>query len=435
MSQPQLQKEVGLDDFDSVSEPLKAQPAVSELKAEDIQKRVGAVNADTGEIKTFSKLEQSVIAKLDDQVESLARDLLTAPMHSNQLKDLTSALGVMGDKEISETSQMSNRMLQTPLKSMRQNDVGDGKSVANALKQLRMKVTELDPSRRDSFKGKLFGLLPFGMGKRVDSYMQEFKSSESQLNDIVKALMNGRDELMKDNASIDVERDSMNKLMQRLEQYAYIMKKLDERIEAKLPEIEAQDRLRASDIRQEVLFPMRQKSMDLYQHLAVCMQGYMSLQVIKQNNLQLVLGVNRATKTTMAALRTAVIVSEALGTQKLVLDQIESVNDTTNRLIEQNSVLLKTQAVAIQKQATSAAVDPKTLEKSFQNIFQAMDAIDKFREEALPNMKKTVESLESSVNNAKEYLSQDRAKRIGNFTNEIIKEENIPDDGVVRVIK
>ncbi len=429
MTQAQAEKEMGLDDF-----ALETPKVVAEIKAEDVKARVGAVDA-AGEVKTFSKLEKRVIDNLDTQVETMARELLSAPMHSDKIKEITSALNSMGDKEITETSQMSNRMLDRPLKAMRKNTVGEGKSVADALKDLRMKVTELDPSRRDSFKGKLFGFIPFGIGRKVDSYMQEFKSSQSQLNDIIKSLYNGRDELIQDNAIIEVERENMLKLMERLEQYAYIMKKLDQRIEEKLPEVEAQDQLRASDIRQEVLFPMRQKSMDLYQHLAVCMQGYMSLQVIKQNNQQLILGVNRATKTTMAALRTAVIVSEALGTQKLVLDQIESVNDTTNRLIEQNANLLKTQGVAIQKQATTAAISPETLEKSFQQIFQAMDAIDKFREEALPNMKKTVESLEKSVNNAKEYMPENRKKRIGNFTEELIKDEAVPDDGIVRIVK
>jgi uncharacterized protein YaaN involved in tellurite resistance len=429
-AQAQAQKEeIGLDDF-----ALETPKVVAEIKAEDVKARVGTVDA-SGEVKTFSKLEKRVIDNLDTQVETMARELLSAPMHSDKMKEITSALNSMGDKEINETSQMSNRMLDRPMKAMRKNTFGEGKSVADALKDLRMKVTELDPSRRDSFKGKLFGFIPFGIGKKVDSYMQEFKSSQSQLNDIIKSLYNGRDELIQDNAIIEVERENMLKLMERLEQYAYIMKKLDQRIEEKLPEVEAEDRLRASDIRQEVLFPMRQKSMDLYQHLAVCMQGYMSLQVIKQNNQQLILGVNRATKTTMAALRTAVIVSEALGTQKLVLDQIESVNDTTNRLIEQNANLLKTQGVAIQKQATSASVSPEVLEKSFQQIFQAMDAIDKFREEALPNMKKTVESLEKSVSNAKEYLQQNRQERIGTFTEDIIKEQNTPDDGIVRIVK
>jgi len=429
MTQAQAEKEMGLDDFS-----LETPKVVAEIKADDVKARVGAVDA-AGEVKTFSKLEKRVLNNLDTQVETMARDLLSAPMHSDKMKEITSALNSMGDKEITESSQMSNRMLDRPMKAMRKNTFGEGKSVADALKDLRMKVTELDPSRRDSLKGKLFGFIPFGIGKRVDSYMQEFKSSQSQLNDIIKSLYNGRDELIQDNAIIEVERENMLKMMERLEQYAYIMKKLDQNIEERLPEIDAQDQIRASDIRQEVLFPMRQKSMDLYQHLAVCMQGYMSLQVIKQNNQQLILGVNRATKTTMAALRTAVIVSEALGTQKLVLDQIESVNETTNRLIEQNANLLKTQGVAIQKQATAAAISPETLEKSFQQIFQAMDAIDKFREEALPNMKKTVESLEKSVSNAKDYLPENRKKRIGNFTDEIIKDQSTPDDGIVRIVK
>ena len=84
--------------------------------------------------------------------------------------------------------------------------------------------------------------------------MQEFKSSESQIKDIVNSLLHGKDELLEDNAHIDVEREQMHKLMQRLEQYAYVMKKLDERIESQLPAVEAEDKLKASDIRQEILF-------------------------------------------------------------------------------------------------------------------------------------------------------------------------------------
>jgi uncharacterized protein YaaN involved in tellurite resistance len=425
----QTETEMSLDDFQ-----LEAPKAVSILKAEDIKEKVGSKSAD-GNVQTFSKIEQTVISNLDGQVDKIMQDLLAAQVHSDEMKDLTAALNKMGDAEVDKTSQMSNRMLQRPLRALRQNDIGDGKSIASSLKSLRMKVTELDPSNRDELfsKKSLMRFLPFGLGNRVDSYMQEFKSSESQLNDIVKALLNGKDELIEDNAIIEVERESMHTLMQRLEQYAYIMKQLDQRIEDKLPEIEASDRMKASDIRQEILFPIRQKSMDIYQHLAVCMQGYMSLQVVKKNNVELIRGVDRSTKTTIAALRTAVIVSEALGTQKLVLDQIDAVNDTTNKLIESNANLLQTQGVAIHKQASESAIDAQVLERSFQQIFKAMDAMDAYREQALPNMKKTVESLEKSVNNAKEYLSQHRSERIGDFKDEILKNENPTDAKIVKV--
>jgi uncharacterized protein YaaN involved in tellurite resistance len=159
----------------------------------------------------------------------------------------------------------------------------------------------------------------------------------------------------------------------------------------------------------------------------------MSLQVVKKNNTELIRGVDRATKTTVAALRTAVIVSEALGTQKLVLDQIDAVNEVTNKLLMQNADRLEQQGVAIQKQATEASIDAEVLAKSFQQIFKAMDAIDSYREQALPNMKKTVASLEESVKAAKEYMSNKRADRIGNFAEEIMKEETPEDKKVVRV--
>lgn len=421
-----------LDDFQ-----LEAPKAVAPIQAEDLQKRVGEKQA-SGEVKTFTNIEKSVLANLDNQVQDIMQKLLNAPLHSQEIKDLTSALNNMGNAEIQKTSNISNRMLSRPLKSMRQNDFSDGKSIASSLKKLRGTVTDLDPSRKDKLfnKNKILGIkLPFKIGNRVDSYMQEFKSSQSQIDDIVKALLNGKDELIEDNAHIDEEREQMAQLMNYLEQYAYVMKQLDKSIEEKLPEIEAEDKLRASDIKQEILFPIRQKSMDIYQHLAVCMQGYMSLQVIKKNNTELIRGVDRATKTTVSALRTAVLVSEALGTQKLVLDQISAVNDVTNNMIARNSEMLKDQGVQIQKQATEASISVEVLSKSFEQIFSAMDAIDAYRNQALPNMKKTVESLEKTVANAKNYLSNKREERIGNFMQEVSEPETSEDKKTVKVIR
>lgn len=429
-----------LDDFQL--EPIKK--SVAKIKVEDLDKKSGVTATDSSgkvqtytddenvvheKIHTYSKIEDTIVAQLDKQVDSILGELLQTPTNSKEMKDLTSALNNMGDKEVSATSSMSNRMLQNPLRSMRTKG-GESDSIATELKKLRMKITDLDPSKRTG----LFGTgwkLPFGLGRRVDSYFQEYRTSEQQLNDIVKALYNGKDSLIEDNAAIDVERENMQKLMGRLEQYAYIMKKLDKRIEDKLPEVESQDQLKASDIKQEVLFPVRQKRMDLLQHMAVCMQGYMALGVIKKNNVELIRGVDRATKTTMAALRTAVMVSEALGTQKLVLDQVNAVNDATNSLIESNAAMLKQQGVEIQKQATQAAVSAEVLKKSFKDIFSAMDAIDKYREESLPKMQSTINDLDQTLSEAKTYL-QSRERNAVQFSKELSKESK-EDSKVVSV--
>src|SRR3546814_5446228 len=73
--------------------------------------------------------------------------------------------------------------------------------------------------------------------------------------------------------------------------------------------------------------------------MAVSVQGYLALDLVKKNNVELVKGVDRASTTTVAALRTAVTVAQALTNQKLVLGQITVLNTTTARSEEHTSEL------------------------------------------------------------------------------------------------
>src|SRR5690349_24654639 len=110
--------------------------------------------------------------------------------------------------------------------------------------------------------------------------------------------------------------------------------------------------------------------------MAVTVQGYLALDLVKKNNVELVKGVDRASTTTVAALRTAVTVAQALTSQKLVLQQITALNTTTANIIEATGELLRTQTAEIQQQASSSTVPIETLKRAFDNIYQTMDAID-----------------------------------------------------------
>eukprot|EP01036_Dinobryon_divergens_P046201 gene46201-61783_t len=112
------------------------------------------------------------------------------------------------------------------------------------------------------------------------------------------------------------------------------------KLDAKARELDATDPEKARVIREEMLFYSRQKVTDLLTQLAVNIQGYLALDMIRKNNLELMKGVDRATTTTVAALRTAVIVAQALSNQKLVLDQISALNATTGNLIASTSEML-----------------------------------------------------------------------------------------------
>src|ERR1700739_4781328 len=111
-----------------------------------------------------------------------------------------------------------------------------------------------------------------------------------------------------------------------------------------MPARQSTDPDKAKSLQEDGLFYVRQKVQDLLTELAVSAQGYMALDMIRQNNLELIKGVDRATTTTVSALRTAVIVAQALNNQKLVLDQINAPNTTTSNLIESTSEMLKQQS-------------------------------------------------------------------------------------------
>ena len=132
--------------------------------------------------------------------------------------------------------------------------------------------------------------------------------------------------------------------------------------------------------------------------------------MIRRNNLELIKGVQRATTTTVSALRTAVIVAQAVADQKLVLDQITALNTTTSNLIESTSEMLHQQSGAINEQAASATVDLAKLQAAFTNIYATMDEIDTFKVRALDTMQETVTALSSEIEKSRIYLDRVRAR-------------------------
>ena len=151
---------------------------------------------------------------------------------------------------------------------------------------------------------------------------------------------------------------------------------------------------------------MRQRATDLLTQMAVSVQGYLALDLVKKNNLELMKGVERASTTTVAALRTAVTVAQAMTNQKLVLEQITALNTTTSGIIEATAELLRKQTGEIHKQAASSTVPVETLQRAFQNIYQTMDAIDSFKLAALASMKTTLRTLSDEVDKSKGYIAR-----------------------------
>jgi len=338
---------------------------------------------------------------LDAKVDSFVEELVAQDVNSPEFGKRVDSISSMGRREIADAAGQSNRFLDRPVRAM---DADNG--VGADLAQLRRTIEDLDPgSKGDLFtRKKLFGIIPFG--NRMRDYFDSYKSAQSHIAQILQSLASGKDELIKDNAAIDVERQNLWAAMGRLEQMIHLSKALDTGLEAKALELDSSDPAKAKAIRETALFYVRQRSQDLLTQMAVTVQGYLALDLVKKNNVELVKGVDRASTTTVAALRTAVTVAQALTNQKLVLDQITALNTTTANIIDSTGEMLKNQTGEIHRQAAASTIPVETLQRAFQNIYDTMDTIDRFKVEALSSMKQTVDTLTGEVEKSRGYIAR-----------------------------
>jgi uncharacterized protein YaaN involved in tellurite resistance len=350
-------------------------------------------------------------AKLDDMVSGYLDAVASLDVHSQAFTDRLRDIGRLGDDDIRSAASVSNRLLDKPMAAMQNGGLTQNSAVSRSLLDLRHQVEDLDPSTQGDLLSprKLLGILPFRTRSRVRDYFDKYRSSQHHIDAIITALYQGQDELQRDNASIEQEKANLWVAMGRLRQYSYLAQRLDSVLTAKIASLEATDPDRARVLKEDMLFPVRQKNQDLLTQLAVSVQGYLALDIIRRNNLELVRGVQRATTTTIAALRTAVIVAQALADQKLVLDQIAALNTTTSNLIESTGETLHQQSADINAQAASSTVDVAKLQAAFQNVYATMDEIDSFRVGALDSMQKTIGALSAEVTKSQAYLDRARA--------------------------
>jgi uncharacterized protein YaaN involved in tellurite resistance len=355
------------------------------------------------------RLKPEDVAELDEQVRAFIDDITTHDSQHPKFKEAVERIHSMGVKDIEASAAVSNRMLERPVGTLKNGVFDQGAQIGQSLIDLRRQIEALDPSRQgDLFSArKLLGLIPLG-NKLVD-YFDRYQSSQAHLNAIIESLKRGKDELLRDNAAIEQEKVNLWTLMVRLEKYVHIGRKLDGQLDAKARELDAADPEKARVVREEMLFYTRQKVTDLLTQLSVDIQGYLALDLIRKNNLELMKGVDRATTTTVAALRTAVIVAQALNNQKLVLDQIGALNATTGNLIASTSEMLRDQSAAIHQQAASGTIEIAKLQQAFANVYRTMDAISEFKLKALDAMQSTVNTLTDEVAKSRTYL--DRVRR------------------------
>lgn len=329
------------------------------------------------------------VKKLKEAAENNVAAIMSLSLDTEsfgQRKEIVSSIDTFGLNTLKGSSE-KNSLLKVSVGNL--SKTGDeGGKVAQGLSDLQTTLKDLDPSLVDfaktGFLGKLFNPLR--------AYFQKYEKAEDVIADIVASLDKGKATLKNDNTTLEIEQQTLRELTKTLQKEIQLGMLMDESIEAKLTAAETSDEdpEKIRFIKEEVLFPLRQRLMDLQQMLVVNQQGIVAYEVVIRNNKELIRGVDRAKTVTISALKNAVTVASALYNQKIVLKKIEALNQTTNDIIASTSKMLKEQGVAIQKQAMETSVSVDTLKQSFADVLAAMDSISTYKQQALPQMRETI---------------------------------------------
>lgn len=332
--------------------------------------------------------ENTELAKQADKVvESLlATDTTDLLSQQKQAAAITS-LGKAVQLELVKQSELLSQPMTVLV-----NEAEDGGVVANSLLSLQEQVNVINPNRVDftmSTIRRLLSKIP-GVGTTMARWFAKYQSVSAVIQDIVSSLKDGKSSLERDNITLQDDQRRMRELTFKLEEYIKLGQLLDQKLSVAIEsQLQADDK-RLKFLQEEVLFPLRQRIIDLQQQLAVNMQGVLATEVIVRNNKELVKGVDRALNVTITALNTAATLQVALVRQNKVLKGVQAVTDTTNDLLVETAKTLKTQGVAIQKAATRAQLDITKLKQAFTDIDTALNELSSFRREALPQMAQSI---------------------------------------------
>lgn len=350
------------------------------LNVDEIQKDVETSLKDEEE-----KLENS---NIKDQAQENAVAIFDADLNNPQEREnILKPLDNFGLNEMNRSAQR-NEMLSTRFVDLTKGGK-DADNISEKLIELNKQMKDLDPSKVDFAKKGVLG----NIMNPVRKYFAKYEKAEVAISEIVESLDKSSAVLQNDNTTLLSEENYLREVTNKLLADIELGKKMDESIEAQIQtaEIEGVDPEKIAFVREEVLFPLRQRIMDMQQMIVVNQQGIVSLNVIRRNNKELIRGVKRAQNVTVSALRTGVMVASALYDQKIVMEKINILNETTENIIESTSRMLKEQGSEIQKHSAETMISPEVLKASFSEAIQAIDDVSTYKEQSLPKMKETIQ--------------------------------------------
>lgn len=345
-----------------------------------------------------TQLEPATLAKLDNKVEEFIETVCQHPLHDSKAQEGIAQLHNLGRETMQKTARIARRLLHAP---------GHEQTPASAgLENLRAQLQALDPAAQGdlSVPRKLFGLIP--LGGRLRGYFKQYPVAAPHISATIQGLLKEKDKLQKQNAILEQQRLETHGLLQRLEKYVYLARKIDQKLSARLPELEQTDAEKARALGQDLLHYLRQRIQDLQTQQAVTGQAYMAMDLLRRNNLELANGIERATTTTVSAFHIAAATAKTLTHQRLVVDQLTGLQPEAGKLMDFTASALSEEGTAIHRRTAQANVALQKLGQAFHQIYDALDQVEREKSDYSQQLLTSMGSLSSQLENTVTRLNE-----------------------------
>jgi uncharacterized protein YaaN involved in tellurite resistance len=344
--------------------------------------------------------------KVEDQVGRFIDALMSEDVNSDAFKAKLDSAFALGRQEVSTAASLMQGQL------LQRNFVGAEDSPAyKAIAAIRGQLDELNPGKDGDLlqPNKLFGLIPYG--NKLQAYFRKYQSASSQLGQAMNQLYAARDDVQRDVADIEATRGKLWDAMQQLSAAIHFARTLDTQLADKVNALKATDPIRAKALEQEVLFYARQNLADIQTQQAVCVNGYLALDVLKKTGREMMNGCSRVATTGMSALAVAQTVARATGNQIQVMEMLQGVNATIGDLITQTGKQLNQHVEATGNFASNPMLGIDKIKEMFDQTYQAMDAMDTFRSQAITAMGQNNTIMQEQLARSEQYIDRVRQQQ------------------------
>ena len=347
-------------------EPNAVEAAVQEapaLEVTDEEVEAKAAEVKKLDISSLSPAEQAAVHEFAEKIDVL---------NTEQVMNY----GAAAQKNISEFSDAA-------LNTVRTKDLGE---VGDMLSDLVVELKGMNFSQEE--KKGLKGLFKKG-GQNIASLKAQYDKAEVNVDKIVESLENHEVTLMKDITLMDKMYERNEEYMKELTMYILAGKlRIEQLREEELPKYQEKAResglpedAQASNDFANMIGRFEKKIHDLELTRTISIQMSPQIRMVQNNDTLMMEKIRSSINNTIPLWKNQMVLAMSLYHSDQAMKAQREVTNVTNELLEANAQALHQGSVEIAKESERGIVDLETLQKTNQELIQALDEVKKIQDD------------------------------------------------------